>query len=320
MIHNLYKQRGETPLECIQRFVLNNLSLKNDPSNPQRMNKFTYLGRLDPLAEGVLLVGSGEDTKQEQREKFFGLDKEYEFVSLFGFATDTYDVLGRILRVEKIKDLNELDLIKMAKVYEGEREQKYPEYSSKMLSKKTSPLTPLLDAGEGKHTSSDDNSSVPLPSPAPRGEKRINGASQDSLRFFEEKSNEWTAPVRRAGGEVKKITIHKMQFHGLDSLSNKELFGRLLMDISKVKGDFRQHEILTLWKQILLPSPSQGEGLGGRRENEVSYLGRFSAHVSSGTYIRGLVNDIGKTLGVGATTLSIKRIRVEDYNIKDSLI
>ena len=33
----------------------------------------------------------------------------------------------------------------------------------------TSPLTPLLDAGEGKHTSHGDNSNVPLPSPASRG-------------------------------------------------------------------------------------------------------------------------------------------------------
>lgn len=33
----------------------------------------------------------------------------------------------------------------------------------------TSPLTPLLDAGEGKHISHTDDSSVPLPSPAPRG-------------------------------------------------------------------------------------------------------------------------------------------------------
>lgn len=80
------------------------------------------------------------------------------------------------------------------------------------------------------------------------------------------------------------------------------------MDISKVKGDFRQSEILILWKEILL---------SGEARNH--YLGKFSAHVSSGTYIRGLVNDMGNTLGCGATTLSIKRTRVGDYNIKDSI-
>ena len=107
---------------------------------------------------------------------------------------------------------------------------------------------------------------------------------------------------------MKKITINKLQFHGLDALNSKELFGRLLMDISKVKGDFRQHEILILWKEILFKYPKTP-----------IFLGRFSAHVSSGTYIRGLVNDIGNTLGCGATTLSIKRNRVGDYKINDSL-
>jgi tRNA U55 pseudouridine synthase TruB len=88
------------------------------------------------------------------------------------------------------------------------------------------------------------------------------------------------------------------------------------MDISRVRGDFRQTEILELWKEYLLgsspPLLNLGEGSGVR-------LGHFSAHVSSGTYIRSLVNDIGKTLGCGATTLSIKRTRVGDYKIEDSL-
>ena len=99
-----------------------------------------------------------------------------------------------------------------------------------------------------------------------------------------------------------------MQFHKLEAFSNKELFGRLLMDISRVKGDFRQHEILTLWKELLFKIP----------KNKI-FLGHFSAHVSSGTYIRSLVNDMGNTLGCGATTLSIRRTRVGDYKIEDSI-
>ncbi len=259
MIYNLYKQRGETPLECIQRFARGNPELKGQ--------KMTYMGRLDPLAEGVLLMASGEDVKR--KEEFLGLDKEYDFVSLFGFATDTYDVMGKIMRVEKVKNINEMDLIKIAKIYEGERDQEYPKYSSKMIAKRKLEGDPL---GQGQFKGH------PL--------------------------------------EKKKITIHKLQFHKLETLNNKELFGRLLMDISKVKGDFRQHEILTLWKQILFGSGSPPlvvrRGLGG-------VIGKFSAHVSSGTYIRSLVNDMGNTLGCGATTLSIKRTRAGNYKIEDSI-
>jgi tRNA U55 pseudouridine synthase TruB len=158
-----------------------------------------------------------------------------------------------------------MDLIKLCKIYEGEREQKYPKYSSPNIS------------------------DVLLPSPS-QGEG--------------------------LGVRSKTVTIYNLQFKKLETFSNKELFGRILMDISRVRGDFRQTEILELWKEYLLgsspPLLNLGEGSGVR-------LGHFSAHVSSGTYIRSLVNDIGKTLGCGATTLSIKRTRVGDYKIEDSL-
>jgi tRNA U55 pseudouridine synthase TruB len=281
MIHNLYKQRGETPLERIRRFVKSNPEFKGQ--------KMTYLGRLDPLAEGVLLVASGEDVKR--KEEFLGLDKEYDFISIFGFATDTYDVLGKVVRVEKLDRLEEVNLLKVANIYEGERDQKYPEYSSKVR-------------GWGKTSPRASSGVSCLPSP---------DQGKGTLRQYEEGGC-------KPGGVFKKITIHKVQFHKLDTLSNKELFGRLLMDISKVQGDFRQSEILILWKQILLgsePSPLKGEGDAKRG---VRYLlGHFSAHVSAGTYIRSLVSDMGNTLGCGATTLSIKRNRVGDFKIEDSL-
>jgi len=260
MIFNLYKNRGETPLECLERFRRTRPELENE--------SMTYLGRLDPLAEGVLLVGTGEDTEQKRREEFFGLDKEYDFVAIFGFATDTYDVMGKIthpnplLQQEREPDQNsvdlELNLIKLCKIYEGEREQKYPKYSSKIIARGF----PSPEQGEG-------------------------------------------------GVGSKKITIYNLKFQKLETLSNKELFGRILMDISRVNGDFRQPEILELWKQTLLVFPPLNQGEG--------WVGSFSAHVSSGTYIRSIVNDLGTSLGIGATILSIKRTRVGDYKIGDSL-
>lgn len=42
-------------------------------------------------------------------------------------------------------------------------------------------------------------------------------------------------------------------------------------------------------------------------------------HVSSGTYIRTLGEDIGKTLGVGAYLTALRRTRVGDYQIKNAV-
>ena len=41
-------------------------------------------------------------------------------------------------------------------------------------------------------------------------------------------------------------------------------------------------------------------------------------HVSSGTYIRTLAEDIGKTLGTGAYLTALRRIKIADYDIKDA--
>jgi tRNA pseudouridine55 synthase len=45
----------------------------------------------------------------------------------------------------------------------------------------------------------------------------------------------------------------------------------------------------------------------------------FRADVSSGTYIRSLVGDIGATLGTGAYMSALTRTRVGDYNLDDAV-
>lgn len=283
MIFNLYKQKGETPLECITRFGKER-TIKE---------KMTYLGRLDPLAEGVLLVATGDDIKR--KEEFLRLDKEYEFSVIFGFSTDTYDTMGKIVKQEKIKEINETDLMKIANVYEGERDQKYPLYSSKMIAKNQKKKTSREQLSDRDWRESEgifQQKNTPV--------VRENVFSFDS-GFSSESFSESLS---------KKITVYKTQFHKLEIFSAKELFGRILSDISKVKGDFRQIEILEDWKKILLNS----------EKDKKYFVAKFSAHVSSGTYIRSLVNDMGTTLGCGATTLSIKRTRIGNYKIEDGLM
>jgi len=46
---------------------------------------------------------------------------------------------------------------------------------------------------------------------------------------------------------------------------------------------------------------------------------KIRTHVSSGTYIRTLAEDIGKKLGVGAYTTELRRTKIGKYDIKDAL-
>lgn len=121
-IFNLYKKPGETPLECLNRFKQAHPEYANMP--------MTYAGRLDPLAEGVLIVLGGE--ARFKREEFTVLDKTYEFEVLWGWSSDTFDVLGM---VEVKKDSSEIDLKieELLPQFRGMLDLKYPHYSSRTV-------------------------------------------------------------------------------------------------------------------------------------------------------------------------------------------
>ena len=90
----LYKNIGETPLEALERFRVERIKSAPDSNEAGYWKNvpMTYAGRLDPMAEGKLLILIGEECKN--KEKYLSLDKEYEIEIVFGIATDTYDSLG----------------------------------------------------------------------------------------------------------------------------------------------------------------------------------------------------------------------------------
>lgn len=93
--------------------------------------KVSYAGRLDPMAEGLLILLIG--TENKNRHSYENLTKTYEFDILFGITTDTYDCLGKITKItrnyspEKIKQKLEEFLPTLI----GSRQQQFPPFSSK---------------------------------------------------------------------------------------------------------------------------------------------------------------------------------------------
>jgi len=218
----VYKKIGETPLEAISA-----LHIKE---------KLSYIGRLDPLASGLMLVLVGEENKN--RENYLNLRKKYQFEFIVGFKTDTYDVLG--LAEACTGDYKEIET--------GERTQKYPPYSSKPVDGK--PL--FMWAREGKKV---------------------------------------TLPER-------EIEIFESKILGERKISSHELKEIIVTKINLVRGDFRQKEIIERWNELL----------NGEEYRIVT--GEISS--SSGTYIRGLVNESGC-----CTTLGITRTEFGDYRLED---
>lgn len=123
---NLYKIRTETPLECIKRFRLAHPEYANVP--------MSYAGRLDPMAEGVLLVLVGAANKR--REDFLALPKTYRTDILFGFSTDTGDALGLLMEVVTRTSHKRVPPSVLSEYILGlseKRVQAYPVFSSKTV-------------------------------------------------------------------------------------------------------------------------------------------------------------------------------------------
>lgn len=121
MIYTINKKLGETPLEAIENF-------RNEKGIDAQI-PMTYAGRLDPMAEGLLIVLTGEDCKR--KTDFNDLDKEYEIEVMLGAQSDSHDVLGLVKKVE-IKEFN-------LNAFVGKFTQEYPRYSSKIIAMKEIP-------------------------------------------------------------------------------------------------------------------------------------------------------------------------------------
>ena len=246
---NIYKKHGETPLQALERYVASHPEYKGV--------KMTYAGRLDPMAEGVLILLTGE--KNKEREAYTGLPKDYEFDFVLGVETDTYDLLGKITGATGAKNLSHEDIASALRKYSGTFEQAYPAYSSKVV---------------------------------------------DGKQLFE---------YARAGtiGKIvlpkHSVTVTSMELVGERSISRGDFLREVVQAVESVTGDFRQKEIVTLWKKYIEDAP----------ENLTVYTARVSC--GSGFYVRQLVSDIGRDLGTGAVTSRILRTRVGDFKIEDSL-
>ncbi len=95
--------------------------------------KAGHMGTLDPLADGVLVIGINKGTKLF--DKFLNSDKEYISVFKFGEETDTLDLDGKIIKSnEKIVTFDELQNV--LKTFIGKQYQMPPIYSAKKINGK----------------------------------------------------------------------------------------------------------------------------------------------------------------------------------------
>jgi tRNA U55 pseudouridine synthase TruB len=87
----------------------------------------------------------------------------------------------------------------------------------------------------------------------------------------------------------------------LRKINNKKLLEKIGKRIRKVNGDFRQKEIIHIWKKEL-------------KTEETFFIASFKVKCSSGTYVRGIAQDLGEKMGLPALAYTIKRTKIGKYD------
>lgn len=117
---SVVKPVGKTPLWAVEKLKEKHPHLKS--------KKISYAGRLDPMADGLLILLIGEENKK--RKIYDSLSKTYVTQIMLGISTDTYDALGKVENVSKIAP-DKKAVLKVLRQYIGIQDQLYPPYSSK---------------------------------------------------------------------------------------------------------------------------------------------------------------------------------------------
>lgn len=120
MILNLYKPIGLTSFGVVR--IVRSIT---------RFKKVGHGGTLDPFAEGVLILGTGNDTKS--LGEITNSDKSYRGTIKLGATTNTLDLDGVITKEKKIPKLSSLKIKNVFQSFTGPRLQTPPMFSAKKI-------------------------------------------------------------------------------------------------------------------------------------------------------------------------------------------
>ncbi len=99
--------------------------------NIGRFNKVGHAGTLDPFANGLLIIGTGRETKN--LKNWSDADKIYEGKIEFGKQTNTYDITGEEVARSDIRSVDWEKVNNILNTFVGDGEQIPPMFSAKKV-------------------------------------------------------------------------------------------------------------------------------------------------------------------------------------------
>ena len=116
----LDKKTGITSHDAVEKF-----------RRRSKIKKVGHTGTLDPLATGLLVLCVGKATRLQAY--LMGMEKTYEGVIQFGWATDSYDAAGEPAGEKNEVNVEHLDFTPLVAPFIGPLQQMPPQFSAKKV-------------------------------------------------------------------------------------------------------------------------------------------------------------------------------------------
>ncbi|KAF2490125.1 pseudouridine synthase [Lophium mytilinum] len=322
-------------------FVAERAKMRAANAKPRQFNhlqvKIGHGGTLDPLATGVLVIGIGRGTKLLSR--FLECTKSYECVVLFGAATDTYDVTGKVVSKGDYGHITREKVEEALKGFRGKIMQKPSVFSALKVNGKK--MYELARAG------------AELPEIKPREVEVLN---LEMVEWMEGGIHEYEWPAEEVD-DVAQAGAQKLM--GANAEDLKLGFKRLRddddgdEDVQEVQPDSKKSKIeqmdpepvmsgalpvestsrpseapletaanpisSTESKPILEPAPAEPTESGSQDHSPKPKpnppAARLTMTVTSGFYVRSLCHDLGLALSSYGTMSTLVRSRQGDYTL-----
>ena len=120
MIYNIYKPVGWTSFDIVKKV-----------RSVTKEKKVGHGGTLDPFAEGVLIIGTGKETKTLSNVS--NKKKSYQAIIQLGTETNTLDNEGVVTNNFKIPSFNGDEIVSVLNKFKGEYIHKPPMFSAKKV-------------------------------------------------------------------------------------------------------------------------------------------------------------------------------------------
>ncbi|EIW77339.1 pseudouridine synthase [Coniophora puteana RWD-64-598 SS2] len=251
-------------------------------------------GTLDPLADGVLVVGIGKGTKR--LGDFLDCVKEYRTTALLGCETDTYDSEGAQVRAAPWKHVTKDAVEKALAQFRGEIQQTPPIFSALKMDGK--PLYEYARKG------------IPLPRPIERRSVTVHSLE---LEEWKGADHRFVWPEKRFTDDEKRALEKALSSVEEDPQVKDE--GETAVKAGQEgEGDGQEPPR----KKARVDTEAEVAGVAESKaeepitpptdttaEHPTAFV--LKMRVSGGTYVRSIVHDLGHALGSAAHVVTLTR-------------